>query len=80
MIFQLVFDNDGEPIGTFEDGVNWTIEAIAADLGVGVDDFSWDAATEEWEGDVRAVIGSMLTAALGEDWRELAASQQEGEE
>lgn len=68
MSHRIDFDDEGTPIGTFDDGVDWTIQAVAEALGVTVNDFSWDAATEEWEGDVRSVIGNMLTAALGEDW------------
>jgi len=65
----LAFDNNGDPLGSFEQGVDWTIAKVAETLGIGVNDFSWDAATEEWEGDVQAVICNMLTASLGEDWR-----------
>ena len=70
MIAKLAFDNQGEPVGSFEQGMEWAIEALAEELGITANDFSWDAATEEWEGDVRAVMNNMLTAALGEEWRQ----------
>ncbi len=47
----LAFDNDGDPLGSFEQGVDWTIAKVAATLGIGANDFSWDAATEEWDMD-----------------------------
>ena len=39
-------------------------------LGVNPDDVSWDAATEELEGDVRSVLWNILEACFGEDWWE----------
>ncbi len=67
MISKIAFDDNGEPLGSFEQGMEWTVEAIGELLGVTANDYSWDAATEEWEGDVRAVICNMLVAALGEE-------------
>ena len=69
MISKLIFGPDGEPAGTFEQGVEWAVEAIGEMLGVSANDYSWDAATEEWEGDVHAVMCNMLTAAFGENWK-----------
>ena len=67
MISQIEMGPDGEPYGTFEDGAEWAIEAMGEILGVDANAYSWDAATEEWEGDVRAVMHNMLYAALGEE-------------
>lgn len=64
------FDNNGEPCGSFETGMEWAVETIGEMLGVSANDYSWDAATEEWEGDVRAMMCNMLTAALGDDWQD----------
>lgn len=52
----------------FHAGVDFAIEALAVALGIDVNSFSHDAATETFDGDVLAVIGNALTAALGEDW------------
>jgi hypothetical protein len=49
-------------------GCDFAIFQLASVLGIKPDAFSWDAATEELDGDVRAVIGNALTAALGDDW------------
>lgn len=59
-------DEDEELI--FSNGVEYVIQIVAESLGVHPDEFSWDAATEEFEGDVRSVVGNMLTAAFGDDW------------
>ena len=64
----IIYEDDGEVSQDFEKGMEWAVEAIGEMLGVSANDYSWDAATEEWEGDVRAVMGNMLTAALGEEW------------
>ena len=69
MISEISYDQDGEVSTDFEKGMEWAVEAIGEMLGVSANDYSWDAANEEWEGDVRAVMGNMLTAALGEDWK-----------
>lgn len=65
----IVFDNNGEPLGTFTDGVEWATVALASALGMKPDDFSWDAATEEYEGDVIAVMCNVLNVAFGDDWQ-----------
>lgn len=52
----------------FEAGVDYAIEALAEVLEIDVNSFSHDAATETLEGDVKAVIGNALNAALGDDW------------
>jgi hypothetical protein len=49
-------------------GCDFAIFQLASVLGIKPDAFSWDAATEELDGDVRAVIGNALTAAFGDDW------------
>lgn len=51
----------------FHAGVDYAIEAMAIVLGVGINDFSHDAATETMDGDVMAVIGNCLNAKFGED-------------
>lgn len=65
------FDSPAYPV--FDSGVTWTIGQLAVVLSVDCNDFSWDAATEEYDGDVRAVIGNAITAALGEEWSDLRA-------
>lgn len=65
------FDSPAYPV--FDSGVTWTIGQLAVVLSVDCNDFSWDAATEEYDGDVRAVIGNAITAALGEEWSALRA-------
>jgi len=75
MTSKLSFDNNGEPLGSFEDGMEWAVEAIGEMLGVSANDYSWDAATEEWEGDVKDVMCSMLSAALGETWADVGLAR-----
>ncbi len=65
------FDEDGNPLGSFEEGVECAIEMFARSFGIDVNDFSWDAATEEWEGDVMAVIANCITARFGDDWHDI---------
>jgi hypothetical protein len=57
-------------------GCDFAITQMAAVLGIEPDAFSWDAATEELEGDVRAVIGNVLTAKFGDDWPNTAAADR----
>ena len=52
----------------FHQGVDYTIEALACVLGIDVNSFSHDAATETMEGDVMSVIGNALDARFGDDW------------
>jgi hypothetical protein len=68
---RLSFDNNGEPLGSFDDGVTYSIQLMAELLGVPEDSFSMDAATEEYEGDVMAVMSNLLVAAMGDDWLDI---------
>lgn len=53
----------------FDDAaVDFTLVQLCKVLGIDPESFSWDAATETFEGDVRAVIGNILRAKFGEDW------------
>lgn len=49
-------------------GIDFAIEQLAMVLGVDAAAVNWDAATETEEGDVRAVLGNVLTARFGESW------------
>lgn len=69
-------DYDSPLYPVFDSGVTWAIRQIAVVLGLDCNDFSWDAATEEYDGDVRAIIGNALTAALGEEWGDLRAEMK----
>lgn len=42
-------------------------------LGIDPATVNWDAATETLDGDVQAVIGNILTARFGDDWRSALA-------
>lgn len=64
----IVFDNNGEPLGTFEDGVIWATEMWASCLGVPSESISWDAATETYDGDVAAVLHGIMASAFGDEW------------
>lgn len=52
-------------------GLDFGMTQLCALLGVDPATVTWDAATETLDGDVQAVIGNILTAAYGDDWREL---------
>lgn len=58
----------------FHEGVSYGIEALAHVLGIDVNSFSHDAATETMEGDVKAVISNALTARFGDEWPKLPQS------
>lgn len=60
----------------FDAGVDFAIERLALVLGLDVNDFSWDAATEEYDGDVRAVIGNALNARFGDEWHDISKPTQ----
>lgn len=64
-------DNGDWPPPDFDAGVDYTIALLANVLGIDVDSFSWDAATETHAGDVEAIIGNALAAKFGEDWQNL---------
>ncbi len=49
-------------------GLDYAMEQFCHVLRVDPKDVTWDAATEELEGDVRAVIGNILRAKYGEDF------------
>ncbi len=50
-------------------GLDYGQTQLCAVLGIDPAIVSWDAATETLDGDVRAVIGNILTARFGDDWR-----------
>lgn len=50
-------------------GLDYGQTQLCAVLGIEPATVSWDAATETLDGDVRAVIGNILTARFGDDWR-----------
>lgn len=50
-------------------GLDFGMVQFCAALGVDPHDVTWDAATETLDGDVAAVIGHILDAGIGEDWR-----------
>lgn len=76
----LVFDNNNEPLGSFDDGVTWAISKLGLTLGLTNADITWDAATETYEGDVTAVICGVLTLAFGDEWQEHIAGRKDGPE
>ncbi len=49
-------------------GCDFALLELCTFLDVKPHDVSWDAATETVDGDVRAIIGNILRARLGEDW------------
>lgn len=49
-------------------GCDFAMTQLCVVLEVDPKSVSWDAATEELEGDVRSVIGNIITAAFGDDW------------
>lgn len=53
-------------------GLDFGQEQLCAVLGVDPGAVSWDAATETLDGDVQAVIGNILTAWAGDDWRDVS--------
>lgn len=75
--------NDPSADERWSAGCDFAICQLAAVLGTEPSAFSWDAATEELDGDVRAIIGNALAAGLGEDWQDrptvAALAQREAE-
>jgi hypothetical protein len=61
-------DADISEDGIWQSGVDTALIELCAVLGVDVNSFSWDAATETTDGDIRAVIGNIMRAKYGEDW------------
>lgn len=51
-------------------GCDFAMEQLCVLLGVDQASVSWEAATEEVDGDVRAVLGNIMDAGLGENWRD----------
>ncbi|GJE29786.1 DUF551 domain-containing protein [Methylobacterium organophilum] len=54
-------------------GLDYGQRQLCAVLGVDPGSVSWDAATETLDGDVRSVIGNILTAWAGDEWRGVAS-------
>ncbi|MGG3810913.1 DUF3850 domain-containing protein [Methylorubrum rhodesianum] len=54
-------------------GVDYAQEQLCHVLGVDPSDVNWDAATETLDGDMQAVICTILAAWGGDDWQALAA-------
>lgn len=50
-------------------GLDFAMIQLCTVMGVDPHDVTWDAATEETEGDVRAIIWNILRAKMGEDWK-----------
>lgn len=50
-------------------GLDYGQTQLCKVLGVDPTSVSWDAATETLDGDVQSVIGNILTARFGDDWR-----------
>ena len=50
-------------------GCDYAMTALCKLLCINTADVTWDAATEELEGDVLAVLGNILTMRFGDDWR-----------
>ena len=50
-------------------GLDYGQTQLCKVLGVDPASVSWDAATETLDGDVQSVIGNILTARFGDDWR-----------
>lgn len=63
---------DNELECAFGEGVTYAIQIVAESLGTHPDEFSWDAATEEFEGDVRSIVSNMLNV-ITEDHHQLRA-------
>lgn len=61
-------DADITEDGIWNSGVDTALIELCAVLGVDVGSFSWDAATEDVGGDIRAVIGNIMRAKYGENW------------
>lgn len=61
-------DADISEDGIFQSGIDTALIELCAVLGVDTKSFSWDAATETLDGDIRAVIGNILRAKYGENF------------
>lgn len=61
-------------------GCDFAMTVLCRMLKVDPHSISWDAATEELEGDVMSIIGNIMVAAFGEDWHDaiLAAAEEAG--
>ena len=62
-------------------GCDFAMTSLCKMLNVDPNSISWDAATEELEGDVMSVIGNIMREAFGDDWHTaiLAAAEKEDE-
>lgn len=58
-------------------GCDFAMLELCSFMGVDPHTASWDAATETVDGDVRAVIGNIIRAKMGEDWSPSDATQPE---
>lgn len=70
--------NDPSADERWNAGCDYAMTALCKLLRINTDDVTWDAATEELEGDVLAVIGNILTVRFGDDWRKAAPQIETG--
>ena len=63
------YHNDPSADDRWNAGCDYAMTALCKLLRINTDDVTWDAATEELEGDVLAVLGNILTVRFGDDWR-----------
>lgn len=61
-------------------GLDYGQTQLCTVLGVDPASVRWDAATETLDGDVQSVIGNILTARFGDDWRSALVSPPVPEE
>lgn len=64
-MIEIVFDNNGEVLGTFEDGVSWTIERIETYLLSTDQLITGKYCAEAFQNDVDIVIRGMINLHLG---------------
>lgn len=57
--------------GRWSAGLDYGQNQLCHVLGIDPRDVMWDAATETLDGDVRSVIGNILTQRFGDDWSDL---------
>lgn len=73
------YNDDPATNERWNDGVDFTMMQLRAVLRVAPEVVTWDAATETLDGDVRSVIGNILTKAMGDDWQDLRRAAALGE-
>ncbi len=71
-----VIKERGEDERTWDEGITYGLAQLCAMLNVDPSKVRWDAATETVEGDVRSVIGNILSAWAGDDWQDLPAIRE----